>query len=130
MKLVLKAFNQMQKTVASMQLNNKPYDITLYTLLFPNSLLFNVVQSLDHELPKHLQRRKLLTDFLKPHIFNHTLKYVCSLSVLNLPCNSKLYYVTLQKIGIYITLISNYSFFLHIDFIFKMKANYYQYNFH
>ena len=27
MKLVLKAFNQMQKTVC-MQLNNKPYDIT------------------------------------------------------------------------------------------------------
>ena len=33
MKLVLKAFNQMQKTV-SMRLNNKPYDITVIYITF------------------------------------------------------------------------------------------------
>ena len=54
-----KAFNQMQKTVG-MQLNNKPYDITvIFKYLFSNALLLNAVQSLDHELPQHLQRRKL-----------------------------------------------------------------------
>ena len=57
----LKAFNQMQKTVG-MRLNNKPYDITvLYVTFFSNAILFNAAQSLDHYLPKHLQRRKLLT---------------------------------------------------------------------
>ena len=49
----------MQKTVG-MQLNNKPYDITvIFKYLFSNELLLNAVQSLDHELPQHLQRRKL-----------------------------------------------------------------------
>ena len=49
MKLVLKAFNKMQKTVG-MRLNNKPYDITvIYITFFSNALLFNnAVQSLDH----------------------------------------------------------------------------------
>ena len=61
MKLVLKAFNQMQKTVAGMRLNNKSYDITVIYVTFFKCITINEVQSLDHELPKHLQRRKLLT---------------------------------------------------------------------
>ena len=34
MKLVLKAFNQMQKTVAGVRLNNKPYEITVIYVTF------------------------------------------------------------------------------------------------
>ena len=126
MKLVLKAFNQMQKTVG-MRLNNKPYDITvIYITFFFKCITIEcstIIRPLAAKTPP--KKEVLDCDFLKPHTCNHKIKFVRSLSVLGLPCNSNnIYYVTMQKIGINITLISNYSFFLHIDFILKLKANY------
>ena len=44
MKLVLKAFNQMQKTVG-MWLNNKPYDITVIYITFLFQMHYYLMQN-------------------------------------------------------------------------------------
>ena len=69
--------------------------LQLYMLL-SNVLIFNAVLSLDHRLPKDLLGIRLLDYFLKPHHTSHIIKYISSLAVEALPCNSTSHFVTLK----------------------------------
>ena len=65
--------------------------------LLSDVLLFNAVLSLDHRLPKYLLGIRFVDCyFLKPHYTSHIIKYISSLVVGALPCNSNIHYVTLN----------------------------------
>ena len=71
--------------------------LQLYMLLIlSNVLIFNAVLSLDHRLPKDLLGIRFVDYFLKPHYTSHIIKYISSLAVKVLPCNSTIHYVTLK----------------------------------
>ena len=63
--------------------------------LLSNVLLFDAVLSVDHWLPKDLLGIRFVDCyFLKPHYTSHIIKYISSLEVEALPCNSNIHYVT------------------------------------
>ena len=70
--------------------------LQLYMLLTFNVLIFNAVLSLDHRLPKYLLGIRFVDYFLIPHYTSHIIKYISSLAVEALPCNSTIHYVTLK----------------------------------
>ena len=77
-------------------------DITTYHIvlqlymLLSNVLIFNAVLSLDHRLLKDLLGIRFVDYFRKPHYTSHIIKYISSLAVEVLPCNSTIHYVTLK----------------------------------
>ena len=64
--------------------------------LLSNVLIFNAVLSLDHRLPTDLLGIRFVDYFLKPYATSHIIKYISSLAVEVLPCNSTIHYVTLK----------------------------------
>ena len=74
------------------------YHIVLQLYMLPyllsNVLIFNAILSLDHRLRKDLLGIRFVDYFLKPHYTSHIIKYISSLAVEALPCNSTIHYVT------------------------------------
>ena len=73
-----------------------PMLLHLYMLLTTNVLLVNAVLSLNNGLPKDLQVGFLHYNFLKLKYKSRRIMYVNSIAVTALPCNSKIYLVTLK----------------------------------
>ena len=73
-----------------------PMILQLYMLLTSNVLLLNAVLSLDNGLPNDLQGSVLYTNFLNPEYISRRIMYVNFETVTALPCNSKIYFVSLK----------------------------------
>ena len=69
--------------------------LQLYMLL-SDVLIFNAVLSLDHRLPKDLLGIRFVDYFLKPYYTSYIIKYISSLAVNALPCNSTIHNVNLK----------------------------------
>ena len=65
-------------------------------LLISNVLLLNAVLSLNNGVSKDLQVGFLNYNFLKQKYKSHGIMYVNAIAVTALPCNSKIYFVTLK----------------------------------
>ena len=73
-----------------------PMLLQLYMLLISNVLLLNAVLSLNNGLPKDLLVGFLHYNFLELKYKSHKIMYGNSVAVTALPCNSKIYFVTLK----------------------------------
>ena len=92
----LKSLNEMHQT-ASMRLTIIQHDITVIYVTYFQMHYYLLVISLDYGLPNDLHKMRFVDcKFLKQNYFSHIMKYVSFSVDKALPCNSQIYYVTLN----------------------------------